>query len=267
MGRGAAEAPERVSRDAKFVPQRASAADALRVATYNISPQPDVEHVVRLVDRTRPDVLLLQEVLPEAQDALARSLRTLPYHHFAPVNTAAPGGGGTAVFSRLPVVATRPVTGLPSGSRPAELVSLDTGRGTVTAVSLHLTSPCAACLASEDTTPWRRALEHESRTRRVETERVAAALPAGPLVVGGDLNSSTHNVPRRRLMAAGLADLHREAGSGPGFTRFRWHGLVRIDWLLASRDVIPVREWVERRDGSDHRPVVADVVIPAGTGA
>jgi endonuclease/exonuclease/phosphatase (EEP) superfamily protein YafD len=245
-----------------LVPLRASATDTLRVATYNISPQRDVDHVARLVDRTLPDVLLVQEVLPEAQNALAGSLPTLPYHHFAQVNASAPGGGGTAVLSRLPITATRPVTGLTSDSRPTELVTLDTGRGPVTVVSLHLTSPCAACMTSEDTTPWRSALEDEARARQVEAERVAAALPSGPLIVGGDLNSSTFNVPRRRLMATGLADLHRAAGSGLGFTRFRWHGLVRIDWLFASRDVTPVREWVERRDGSDHRPVVADVVVP-----
>ncbi|HSK95132.1 MAG TPA: endonuclease/exonuclease/phosphatase family protein, partial [Euzebyales bacterium] len=246
-----------------FVPQQApTTTDTLRVATYNISPQRDVDHVARLVDRTRADVLLIQEVLPEAQDTLIGSLPTLPYHHFAPVNARAPGGGGTAVFSRLPITATRPVTGLPSNSRPTDLVTLDTGRGAVTVVSLHLTSPCAACQRSADATPWRSALEDEARTRQVEVERVAAALPAGPLVVGGDLNSSTFNVPRRRLLATGLTDLHRAAGSGPGFTRFRWHGLVRIDWLLASRDITAVREWVERRDGSDHRAVVTDVAVP-----
>lgn len=94
---------------------------------------------------------------------------------------------------------------------------------------------------------------------------MAALLPEGPVVVGGDLNSSTRNVPRRHLLSTGLVDLHRAVGSGPGFTRFRWHGLVRIDWLLASRDLTPLREWVERRDGSDHRPVVADVALPPGT--
>jgi vancomycin resistance protein VanJ len=94
--------------------------------------------------------------------------------------------------------------------------------------------------------------------RRAETERIAAALPPGPLVIGGDLNSSTFNVPRRQLLSTGLRDLHRAAGAGPGFTRF---GLFRIDWLLASRDIVPVREWVERRDGSEHQPVVADVAL------
>jgi endonuclease/exonuclease/phosphatase (EEP) superfamily protein YafD len=247
-----------------FVPQRAAATGTMRVATYNISPRPDVEHVARLVERTRPDVLLIQELLPIAQDTLVHAVPALPYHHFAPVNTAAPGGGGTAVLSRLPIVAVRPVEGLPSTSRPIDLVSLDTGQGVVTVVSLHLNSPCAVCVTYRPTLSQLRVLEGESRLRNIETEQVAAALPAGPLLVGGDLNSGTRNVPLRHLQSAGLVDLHRAVGSGPGFTRLRRYGLVRIDWLLASRDITPVREWVERRDGSEHRPVVADVAVPAG---
>ena len=248
-----------------FIPQRAAAMDSLRVATYNVSPRPDVEHVARLVNRTRPAVLLIQELLPSAQDDLVRMLPALPYHHFAPVNAAAPGGGGTAVLSRLPIVGARPVEGLPPSSRPVDLVSLDTGHGVVTVVSLHLYSPCGVCMSPGATLSQLRVLEGESRLRNIEIERVTAALPAGPLLVGGDLNSGTRNVPLRRLLSAGLIDLHRAVGSGPGFTRLRRYGLVRIDWLLASRDITPVREWVERRDGSDHRPVVADVVMRRGT--
>jgi endonuclease/exonuclease/phosphatase (EEP) superfamily protein YafD len=245
-----------------FVPQRAADIDTLRIATYNVSPQARVAHVARLVDRTRPDVLLAQEVLPGVQDALVTALPSLPYHHFATVNAWAPGGGGTAVLSRFPIVRIQPVEGLPRASRPTDLVSLDTGDGVVTVVSLHLNSPCGQCRGRDGLDGRMRALERDAQARQIEIERIAAALPAGPLVVGGDLNSSTFNVPRRRLLSVGLTDLHRAIGAGPGFTRFRSHGLVRIDWLLASKDIVPVREWVERRDGSEHRPVLADVGLP-----
>jgi endonuclease/exonuclease/phosphatase (EEP) superfamily protein YafD len=245
-----------------FVPQHTVAADPLRVVSYNISPQPRVDHVARLVERTHPDVLLVQEVLPEEQDDLVRLLPSLPHHHFAPVNTAAPGGGGTAVLSRLPVVDAQPVGGLPSSSRPTAVVTLDTGSGVVHVVSLHLTSPCATCADDDAPQTPPEALEHEAGVRGVEAERVADALPSGPVLVGGDLNSSTLNTPRRRLLAHGLVDLHRVAGAGPGFTRSVRRARFRIDWLLASRDVIPVHEWVDVQRGSDHRPVVADVQLP-----
>ena len=246
-----------------FLPQRVASVQTLRIATYNVSPDPQVGHVARLVARTSPDVLLVQEVLPGAQDALAAALPSLPHRHFAPVNTRAPGGGGTAVLSRFPIVGVQPVEGLPRTSRPTDFVSLDTGDGVVTVVSLHLTSPCGECRGRDGAAARMRALERDAQVRQAEVARIAAALPAGPLVVGGDLNSGTFNVPRRRLLSTGLTDLHRAVGAGPGFTRFRSYGLFRIDWLLASPDIVPVREWVERRDGSEHRPVVAEVALPS----
>jgi vancomycin resistance protein VanJ len=241
-----------------FVPQWPAGAGTLRIATYNVSPEPQVDHVARLVDRTGPDVLLVQEVLPEAQDALVGAVPALPYHHFTTVNTRAPGGGGTAVLSRFPIVAVQPLEGLPRTSRPADFVSLDTGDGVITVASLHLASPCGTCRGRDGLAARVRALERDAQVRQVETQRIVAALPPGPLVVGGDLNSSTFNVPRRQLLSTGLRDLHRAVGAGGGFTRF---GLFRIDWLLASRDIVPLREWVEPRDGSEHRPVMADVAL------
>jgi len=242
----------------QFVPQPVPATATLRIASYNVSPLADVDHVAELVDRVQPDLLLLQEVVPEAQDDLAA---LLPYHDFAEVNAGAPGGGGTVVLSRLPIVDSQPIDGLPADSRPANIVTVDTGDGTAAVVSMHLASPCSDC-TDDPPRIEEQGLASEAETRRVEVDRIAQGLPSGPLVVGGDLNSSTLNTPRRRLLETGLVDLHRAVGSGPGFTRHDWHAWFRIDWLLASRDVTPVREWVDRQEGSDHSPVVADIALP-----
>ena len=244
-----------------FVPQSVDVAPDLRVASYNVDPEPGLAHVGELVARVQPDVLLVQEVLPAARDELLAQVPSLPYHDFAPVNSAAPGGGGTAVLSRLPIVAARPIAGLPVGSRPVNIVTVATDAGPVQVASLHLTSPCSDC-TDDPPRITEQGLAAEAVTRRAEAERIAAALPDGPLVVGGDLNSSTLNTPRRRLLAAGLVDLHRAVGSGAGFTRHDWHAWFRIDWLLASREVTPVDEWVDGQQGSDHQPVVADVAVP-----
>jgi endonuclease/exonuclease/phosphatase (EEP) superfamily protein YafD len=130
-------------------------------------------------------------------------------------------------------------------------------------VSLHLTSSCGVeCL--HDGVPLTK-ITQDSALREAETQRVLAAMPPGPAIIGGDLNSSTANMPRRLLMASGLTDLHRAVGSGPGFTRVgAFRGALRVDWLFASTQVIAVREWTAHRDGSDHRPVVADVRIESG---
>lgn len=253
-----------------FVPQASGSSADLRVATFNVQPDPGIEHVVRLAERVQPDVLLVQELAPESQEELASDLeRILPHHHFSPVNPVAPGGGGTGVLSRLPITRVQQIGPLPDMSRPMDVATLDTGDGPLHVASLHLTSPCDECLSPDlgdvrDNAESFAPLAREADLRRSEMEEVTAALPPGPLIVGGDLNSSTHNAPRRRLLAAGLTDLHRASGSGPGFTAFRRQWGFRIDWLLASSELTPVRTWVGPADVSDHRPVIADVALPGG---
>src|SRR5690606_23695380 len=109
--------------------------------------------------------------------------------------------------------------GLPATSRPTDYVTLDTGAGELHVTSVHLTSPCATCMHDDASLTDTETLEYEAGLRRREAQRIAAALPDGPVVVGGDFNSGVFNEPRRLLLAAGLVDLHRAAGWGPGFTR------------------------------------------------
>jgi hypothetical protein len=101
-----------------FVPRHVETPSTLRVASYNISPSLDLTHVARMVERTRPDILLVQEVLPNGRAELVEQLPSLPFRHFSPVNRTSPGGGGTAVLSRFPIVDVRPVADLPTTSRP-----------------------------------------------------------------------------------------------------------------------------------------------------
>lgn len=253
-----------------FVPQTSGPSADLRVATFNVRPEAGLDHVIRLVEREQPDVLLVQELLGESQDELASDLApVLAHHHFSRVNQLTGGDHGTAVFSRFPVVETREIGPLPAMSRPMDVVTLDTGDGLLHVASLHLTSPCDECLVSglragRGNTASLASLGRESDARRSEIARVTAALPVGSLIVGGDLNSSTDNTPRQRLLDAGLTDLHRVSGSGPGFTAFRKLVGFRIDWLFASDDLRPVRTWVGPTDLSDHRPVIADLALPDG---
>jgi endonuclease/exonuclease/phosphatase (EEP) superfamily protein YafD len=252
-----------------FAPDAAPAAPNLRVVSYNMHGDPDapgVEHVVRLVARTAPDVLLLQEVAGFSRKPLMDTLSSvLPHHHFSRVSPTAPTASGTAVFSRLPIRHSRPVTGLPTISRPTDVVTLDTGTGPLAVVSLHLVTPDDGCKAGglTDCVASFGQLGRDAELRRREMDRVLASLPSGPVVLGGDLNSSTLNSPRRQLIDAGLVDLHRAVGAGPGFTAERARLAFRIDWLFATTDIAPVHEWVGPLDKSDHRPLIADVVLPS----
>ena len=241
----------------------------LRLVTYNMEPYLVVDHVVALVDRTAPDVLLLQEVRPEVRDDLARQLPSHPHQWFAPVIDAATAGGGTAVLSRHPVTAVEQVTGLPEGSRPTAVVTLDVDGRALRVVSVHLASPCLRCTPEEARANPAGTTGDAARVRVAEARRLAAVVaslgPDVPVVVAGDLNSAELNQPVRLLLRAGLTDVHRAVGAGPGLTRSPAPGLARIDVVL-TRGLRAVATAEGEPGRSAHSPVVADLAWAASSG-
>lgn len=239
-----------------FVGTPPAAHGDLRVATYNTYVRaPDVSHVVELVRADRPDILLVQEILPARADELRAQLGGwLPHAWFGDPGRV----GGVGVLSRSPIVEVRPVEAAGAASRPTAVVVVEVDGRRLQVVAVHLTSPCRTCGSS---VVARQTFEAEMRRREVDAV-LAALAPDVPAVVGGDLNSTRRSDPYRRLAAAGFRDPQIEAGSGPGFTWPDGSGpFVRIDWVLARR-LVPAGAWVGPPRGSDHRPAVVDLAWP-----
>lgn len=241
-----------------FLPKSAEGPADLRVASYNtFVGAPDADHVVAFAEEHEPDVLLLQEVFPDRQQALEERLAD---RYQTRTTIQSPGVGGVSVYSRYPLIETRPIGDATGRSRSMQVVVVDVEGQPVQVVSIHLISPCPTCGTSAV-----ERLELEGDVRRAEMSTILAALdPTVPAIIGGDFNSTERSEPYRRLAAAGFRDPQREAGSGPGFTWPNDRGpgaLLRIDWLLV-RGLIPVAAWVADGGPSDHRPVLADFTLP-----
>lgn len=138
----------------------------------------------------------------------------------------------THVFSRRGGVAPRGATFVRAGHRGFRL--------TVAAVHLGLS--------------YRERLRHAKEL----TDLLAGA---GDLViVGGDLNDDAG--PAAMWIAGRLWDAFAAAGKGPGFTFPSGDPTARIDYIFVSEGIRVERAWVgEDAEGSDHRPVFADVSI------
>jgi endonuclease/exonuclease/phosphatase family metal-dependent hydrolase len=93
-----------------------------------------------------------------------------------------------------------------------------------------------------------------------------------PYILAGDFNLAAGSRPHRQL-PDDWHDAFGEQGWGFGHTfptrianwnrRLSIHiPLVRIDYILSSPDLAPVRAWVPNLKGSDHLPVFADLRLP-----
>jgi hypothetical protein len=88
----------------------------------------------------------------------------------------------------------------------------------------------------------------------------------------GDLNTATSE-PAFDRFTAGLRDVHREVGFGPGWTwrpikfEFLGIGLIAIDHIVVSADILPLSIAGECPSIGDHCLIEATVAVPSRAGS
>lgn len=285
------DGPAAADREAGPVPERPAPVPA-RVLTYNIrhgrglDGRVDLERVARTIEAAGADVVVLQEVdqrnprsgMVDQATWLSRRLGMAVV--FGPTMRLGPAAYGNAVLTRLAVEAWR-VAPLPSGleSRAVLQVRLRLPDGTPLDV-------------------WATHLGLDPQERLRQAQRIVAMLDAAgvvagaaadaaagapaapgvdgspgdtpenagrgvPFILAGDLNHRPGGEPVR-LLTERLVDAHAAAGQDDGFTFALGGGVTpnaRIDYILLGAGVIPAGVRVLDSDASDHRPVVADVLV------
>jgi len=270
----------------------------MRIATWNVnSLKARLERVGGWLERTSPDVLLMQETKLTDDDAPRDWFQERGYtlvHH---------GEGrwnGVAIASRVAV--TDVITHFGEPLRPAH--TPDQGDDEPLAEARMVAATCGGVRVVSLYAPNGRSVGsvyYEAKlvwyARLLRWLRESAD-PAQPLVLGGDFNvapadddvwdpgsahGGTHVSERERaaygeLLAWGLADAWRQRHSEAG--RYTWWDYragnfhknigMRIDLLLATRTVadrlVAIEIDREARKGkptpSDHAPLVADLDAP-----
>ncbi|MEW1586773.1 endonuclease/exonuclease/phosphatase family protein [Micromonospora vinacea] len=234
--------------------------ERLTVVAYNIrmgfglDGRFDLTGLVEIVERQRPDVVLLSEVDRawllngghDTLDLLADRLG-MPYV-FGP---AADPVWGDAVLSRWPVRDPRTLplaaVGAPTGAQ-ALAVTLDLGDGVRTAVvSTHLQPP-----------PGKGPVV-QARAVADFAIRYAAGRP---LVVAGDLNTEPGDEAFAEFTNAGLVDAL--AAARPLATSPADDPRQQIDHIFVSPGLTPGEPVAPRGTASDHLPVAVTLTLPPG---
>ena len=218
----------------------------LRVMTANVLVgSVPAEALVGAVERSRPDVLTLQELTPYLAARLDRAgLGTLLPYHLEQL--------GTAIYSRFPL---RPGLGFDKDSwqHVGGLLTLPDG-SEVDVVGVHACAPSAGWLAG----CWAQSIQV-----------LPPAMPQGakrPRVRGGDVNSTLDHAVRRELIATGYQDAASVTGKGLAMTwpyngRSALFPKVAIDHVLASEGVVVRSFETLALPRTDHRATVTDLVL------
>ncbi|GAA3179720.1 hypothetical protein GCM10010531_37210 [Blastococcus jejuensis] len=225
--------------------------ERIRIATVSLRlGLVRAEPVLDLVRRHRVDVLSVQELTPAAEKRLVTAGldELLPHGHVVPARPGSVASASGAVWSRRPVEGRGVVPG--SFEQPSVRLTRDGGPH-VEIVAVHAMPPA---VSPAQVRAW--------------TADLAALPDPDPdvlRVLAGDFNATLDHAALRAVLARGYEDAARAAGRAWAWT---WRPLrapfprLGLDHVLVDPRIQVAGVQVVPVGGSDHRAVVADLLIP-----
>ena len=220
----------------------------LRVVTVNLDGEnADMEAVVDLLRRERPDVVLLTELLPAHRLRLQELGGLLPYR----AQSGESGLFDVQLLSSLPIRSVKLHYPVVRRMPVIEVLLCGAPARCLTVIGMHAPPPIA------DWSAWR------DQILRFAAE-IASKVRDGRIVLLGDLNAAPWSpIFAELLRTGGLTD----AALGSPF-RSTWLSPVPLfglplDHVLIGAGISPASRRLGDGFGSDHFPVIADLVIPA----
>jgi endonuclease/exonuclease/phosphatase (EEP) superfamily protein YafD len=224
--------------------------EVLTIASSNLfwfnDDQPGVTEWLETVG---PDIVVFLEVSLSWRGILERMGDEYPHLLLSPDGPWDDKTWGTAILSKRPVSAERLIRVPRAMDCPPMEIRIELGGEPLIIRGLHPMYPGR---------PWRT----EIRDELLET--VAELDWSGNSMLLGDLNTtSTSPSFGRLLQTSGLRDSRQGFGRQPTYiTDDRIHGLeIAIDHILVSDSIHVLERWTEALPGSDHRTVVARVML------
>ena len=212
----------------------------LRLLHANVlSTNVEHERLFELIAADNPDLIVLQEVSPQWETALA-SIRGDFAHSYV---EARDGNFGIAVLSRLPLASVSHVDSSPLGF-PTLVGEVIVDDRTLRFVSTHPMIPVGKELYA---------------ARNEQLREIAGLLGSWrtSTILVGDLNTTMWDTAYRDLeRATGLRNARLGHGVYPTWPTFMPFAMIPIDHVLVSNDIAVEEISTGPRIGSDHLPLV-----------
>ncbi|MBB6053007.1 endonuclease/exonuclease/phosphatase family protein [Armatimonas rosea] len=235
--------------------------------TYNIGQGRDVDGVIGEVERQHPDVFIAQEITAPFEQVFRAKYP----------NWSIQTRGEFLIATALPLSSVNR-TELPPliddpWKHPGYLRGIVRfGQRDIAIYNTHLSTPRPAleAIRSRDRTGIHQ-IESNAKSRIAQAKALAQALSREslPAILGGDFNAPESSVACQLIRDAAFRDAFSEAGRGYGYTsghRLRFGmSFARIDHVYVSHEWAVKQCHPGGKLASDHRPVVADLVLPDRT--
>lgn len=245
------------------------AALSLRVLSWNVLFMNKNDAAFNAVLATlQPDIIAFQELNTRQVDALRANWQArYPYMQLFPTGTPA----GMGIVSRFPFVATSKPDFREEVGCNCQVVTINlTGENMGRAITLINAHPWPPEIEFSKPRHWSDLLALNTANQDPIFEQLLTRIAAveGPLLVMGDLNTMPFQ-PNVQRIGERLTDSFVEAGSGLGYT-FPADGtaynlpaipFMRIDYIFHNADWTVKSFATGAADGSDHRYVVADLLL------
>jgi endonuclease/exonuclease/phosphatase (EEP) superfamily protein YafD len=232
-----------------YLPESRNLAEGRSIRLMNVNGyhyNPTRQKLIALIRETKPDVVLVLEV----DDAWVHDLQSLaalyPHRHYEPRSHDL----GIALLSRLPVDDLK-VHYFGYADVPSITARLDDHDGnSFHLIGTHPLPPISAEYAA-------------SRNEQLINLTAYIQTLTGPVVVAGDLNSTSWSPYFRDFVRrTGLRDTRNGFGNQPTHPYQLAPIGIAIDHVLVSPEIAVRDRTVGPYIGSDHRPVIIDLVIP-----
>lgn len=218
--------------------------EAVRVMTWNVHGENlHLDGVMRVVKENDPDVLCIQEV--RSGSPLLKRLKDDGWDVASVADVA--------IASKRPMKYSCSSVLLPGSGRRALMARLDMEYTWIDVWCVHF----ATNLSGASRRHPLAYLKGSARSRSIQMARLMKVARKSSTIIAGDFNTPPRGVVFRRL-----TNRYRDAfnsGCGFGYTYRSNLPLLRIDHILATRDLMPLWCRTVRTGASDHRPVITQM--------